>query len=97
MAETELRALIRERLQSAVIPRAPADKTFGGFGDGKPCDCCGEDIAQDQFRFNVEFASGCRLTAHRACLELWMDESLAPYQDAAELRRGPRRTWRRPA
>ena len=80
MSDVELRALIRQRVESGLLPRAPGDKTFGGPGNGESCDCCDQSIPRHGVRYEVEYAcpdAGFErlLVAHLECHQIWVEES----------------------
>jgi hypothetical protein len=83
MSDVELRALIRQRIQSGLLPRGPGDKTFGGPGNGETCDCCDQSIPRHRVRYEVEYARPDAsferlLVAHLECHQIWIEESTRP-------------------
>ena len=46
-SEEALRAPIRERLASGILPGGDCTKVFGGPSNGETCDGCGEPVAKN--------------------------------------------------
>lgn len=84
MQKRTLHAQVRARLAQGILPRAPGSKTYAGLADGPLCDCCGAPIVGTDVQYEVDFGDGpCgkrirSLVMHRACHEVWMEESAAP-------------------
>jgi len=75
-----LREEIARRLDTSSLPLAGQQKIFGGRGENQICDCCDRPIGVSDVLYEVELerATGTMLLAmHRACFNIWMDESRA--------------------
>lgn len=83
MGDEALRAAIRARLASGMLPPAAGSRTFAGAAEGITCDGCGARIVGRQVQYEVDFIeghSGMRvqtITLHRECHDIWIAESLA--------------------
>jgi hypothetical protein len=79
----DVREKIIARLRDGVLPRAPADKLYGGVGSNTTCACCDGPISRDQLEFEVEFAASppdtpqMVVVMHPQCLRVWYDECRA--------------------
>jgi PAS domain S-box-containing protein len=61
---------IAEKLQSA-LPTAGLVKAWAGFGNGRPCDGCGEAIRHADIEQELDFEDGRTLRFHDACAAEW--------------------------
>jgi hypothetical protein len=85
MEAQQLRANVRERLRTGVLPRdlPPADPSAAApairteTGAGEPCAACEEPIAPGQPLEACEYPSGQVLRFHGACYQCWNDERAA--------------------
>jgi hypothetical protein len=74
-SEESLRALIRERLASGVLPGGDCTKVFGGPSNGETCDGCGEPVAQNHLVMECigpHFPKA--LQFHVRCFYIWDSE-----------------------
>ena len=75
MDETQLRAMIHERIRSGLLPGGPEGKTYGGKSTNSTCACCSNIIAQGEVEYEVHFdehPGGFR--AHLSCYRIWWEE-----------------------
>ena len=81
--EREVRALARNALRTARLPRGDPDRTWSGNGVGMPCAVCGEVITGDQVEYEVQFRHGAaprmdRFHLHLRCFAAWEMERTKP-------------------
>jgi hypothetical protein len=69
------RAIIRAKLAAGLLPMSRPDKTWGGYGSGKPCDVCGDRIAMGQVEYQVGVPDfEMTLRVHPECMALWYEQ-----------------------
>ena len=66
-----LRLLIRERLESGVLPRNGLQRVSGGPGNGESCVACSEIIAKSQFAREGTGEDRTVFQFHVGCFSLW--------------------------
>jgi hypothetical protein len=74
-SEESLRALIRERLASGVLPGGDCTKVFGGPSNGETCDGCGERVPKNNLVMECigpHFPKA--LQFHVRCFYIWDSE-----------------------
>jgi hypothetical protein len=79
MGMSDVRAKIVTRLRDGELPRAPANRLYGGLGSDSTCACCDRMISRNQLEFEVEFAAMAvgtpdKVVMHPQCLRLWYEE-----------------------
>src|SRR5262245_5216634 len=80
-----LAAAARERLESGLLPRVKAARTWGGRGSGLTCSLCDEPILESDPEMELEFdgtATARTLRFHLQCHSVWEAERRAPAPDA---------------
>lgn len=66
-----LRLLIRERLESGVLPRNGLQRVSGGPGNGESCVACREIIAKSQVAMEGTGEHRTIFQFHVGCFSLW--------------------------
>jgi hypothetical protein len=67
---------IRDRLDAGLLSRVMPDKTWAGFGKGRPCHGCSEPIhpTQVEYEFKEHPDSDIGTPFHIGCAGLWQAE-----------------------
>jgi hypothetical protein len=65
------KVLIPDKLARGLLPTVKPLKTFGGLGNGRPCDGCGRSITTTDWEYELEFTSERTVRLHRDCLAIW--------------------------
>ena len=76
----EARLRILENLEAGRLPPDPPQKMYAWYGEGRPCDGCGELVGLTQLEWEATYQDGRAYRVHLACAALW----------EAERRRRPR-------
>jgi hypothetical protein len=82
------RLAIRARLIKQVLPSNAPWRCLGEYAGGGLCDGCGERITSAQASYAVDFIRDAAVPSgrlHRACFEIWQQESLASPGSSAAL------------
>jgi len=71
-------------LRTGVLPRGPAVRTYGGYGDGTTCVLCSGPIGPLEVEYELEFGSQDTQHAHLhlACHAIWDYERRAAAVDS---------------
>jgi hypothetical protein len=64
---------IRHKLDADVLPRVLPEKMWTGYGQGNPCDGCGELIHPAQIEYEF-LNSGDVVRFHIGCMGMWLAE-----------------------
>lgn len=75
MNQEQLRARIRERIRSGLLPSGPDVETYGGRGSNSRCACCGDTIGSRDVEYEV-YLDDCSdpIRAHWNCYRIWWEE-----------------------
>ena len=74
-SEESLRSLIRERLQSGILPGDYCTQVFGGVANGETCDACSEVIEKKQLVMEcIGEHYPKTLQFHVRCFYIWDSE-----------------------
>ena len=74
-SEESLLSLIREKLQSGILPGDDCTKVFGGVANGEICDACGAAIAKNQLVMEcIGEHYPKTLQFHVRCFYIWDSE-----------------------
>jgi hypothetical protein len=65
---------IRDKLDAGVLPRVLPEKMWTGYGQGNPCDGCGEPIHPAQIEYECIRESDDVVRLHIGCLGMWLAE-----------------------
>jgi hypothetical protein len=65
---------IRDKLDAGLLPRALPEKMWTGYGQGNPCDGCGQPIFPAQIEYESVPDSGDVTRLHIGCLGMWVAE-----------------------
>ena len=74
MDELNIRARIREMVETGELPCEESGKVWAGRGSGTHCAACGETIESTQIEFEVALSATTILRLHRACHQIWQEE-----------------------
>ena len=75
MTKAELiRAMIRLKLKSGLLPKAASGRVWAGPGANEVCSACDETITRQDTLYEWEVDGGSKMTMHIACYELWNQE-----------------------
>ena len=74
MDELNIRARIRQMVESGELPCEESGKVWAGRGSGTHCAACGEAIEPTQIEFEVQIGPGTVLRLHRLCHHSWQEE-----------------------
>jgi hypothetical protein len=69
---------IEARLSDGRLPKAKSLKMWAGFGNGRPCDGCGDLILGSEVEHEHDLVGGGTLRFHAACSVLWERMTTAP-------------------
>ena len=72
-----IRAMIRLKLKSGLLPKAASGRVWAGPGANEVCSACDENITRQDTLYEWEIDGGSKMTMHIACYELWNEERLA--------------------
>ena len=91
MAKSErIRAIIRLKLGTGLLPKAASGRVWGGPGANEVCSACDEPITRQDKLYEWEINGGSKMTMHLGCYELWNDERVVAGRRSG--RKGRRRT-----
>jgi len=62
---------VRRRIASGALPAETPRRMWAGFGNGRPCDACGNAITLTAVEHEFDFADGRTVRFHDACSETW--------------------------
>ena len=74
MDELNIRARVREMVETGQLPCEESGKVWAGHGSGTHCAACGEPIESTQIEFEVPLGPGAVVRLHRACYRIWQEE-----------------------
>jgi hypothetical protein len=74
MDSLNIRARIRQMVETGELPCEESGKVWAGRGNGTHCAACGEIIEQNEIEFEVELGPGTVLRLHRLCHYIWQEE-----------------------
>lgn len=77
MDPSELRTMVRARIDSGALPREKCLVTWFGPGTGKPCVVCERRISRQEIECECEHPRGSLLRFHQTCFAIWEDERQA--------------------
>jgi len=77
---------IAEKLAQGLLPTSGPVKAWTGFGNGRPCDGCDEEIGKDDVERELDFESSSTVRFHDACAAEWRRRNAieCPELDVAE-------------
>jgi hypothetical protein len=79
MDPTNIRTMIRQKLDSGALPHDHIPRFWGGPADGGDCDVCEEVIRADQLLMEaISTTTNQGLQFHVECFYLWDTERDAP-------------------
>ena len=64
----------RDALRAATLPTRPADRMWGGRGEGDECSICRSPVTSDQLEFELEYLSADGIAKHHVhvhCFTAW--------------------------
>jgi hypothetical protein len=74
MEQELLRRRMTELLRNGRLRRfAIHPRVYAGYGEGLPCEVCGETISVNQVRYDIEDRQGASFRVHLGCRRLWED------------------------
>ena len=74
MDELNIRARIRQMVDTGELPCEESGKVWAGRGSGTHCAACGETIEPTQIEFEVPLGRSRFLRLHRLCHHIWHEE-----------------------
>jgi hypothetical protein len=74
MDALNVRARIRQMVETGELPCEESGKVWAGRGSGTHCAACGETIEPTQIEFEVEVSTSTILRLHRLCHNIWHEE-----------------------
>lgn len=74
MNEQNIRARIRQMVETGELPCDETGKVWAGRGSGTHCAACGEPIEASQIEFEVPLGASTVLRLHRVCHHIWLEE-----------------------
>ena len=74
MDSQNIRARIRQMIESGELPCEETGKVWAGHGTGTHCAACGEPIEPTEIEFEVALGPSQTLRLHRLCHHLWQEE-----------------------
>ena len=74
MLPEEIRARMRQMVETGQISCAEPDKVWAGRGNGSHCAACTDPIGPTEIEFEIDLQSGSTLRLHRACHAIWREE-----------------------
>jgi hypothetical protein len=77
MDELNIRARVREMVETGQLPCDESGKVWAGRGSGTHCAACGEPIESTQIEFEAPLGQATVLRLHRACYQIWQEECQA--------------------
>jgi hypothetical protein len=77
MDALNIRARIRQMVETGELPCEESGKVWAGRGSGTHCAACGDTIEPTQIEFEVELGASTMLRLHRLCHQIWKDECQA--------------------
>ena len=73
----ELRAIIRLKVASGILPKDAPRKMWAGYGTGKTCVACNLATTQKDIEYEVDMANARTFSFHQLCITLWHQERAA--------------------
>jgi len=80
------RQLVGRRLIDRLAPRVRAVDVWDGFGDGRPCDGCGQPVTEREHAVAAVASMWLSVYFHAECYEFWNSERLAVSRKEMEVR-----------
>jgi len=74
MDALNIRARIRQMVDTGELPCEESGKVWAGHGSGTHCAACGEAIEPNQIEFEVPLGRSRVLRLHRPCHHIWQEE-----------------------
>ena len=84
ISETEIRALVRQRIENGSLPVLLVHTVDGGYGSGQTCRVCGEPILASQVEYEVREDSASRGKFHMKCYAIWQLECAERIQSSGQ-------------
>ena len=72
-----LREKAREALRSKKLPIHPADRMWGGRGEGAACSICNSEVKPEELEFELEYLGADGIATHHVhvhCFTAWERE-----------------------
>jgi hypothetical protein len=69
-SDTRVRAIIRLKLESQLLPRTAAGRVWAGPGNNEVCSACDDPVRKTQTVYEWD-ADGVKVTMHVRCYEIW--------------------------
>ena len=70
----DLRAMVRLKVTSDVLPKESPVKMWAGYGTGKTCAACDLSTTTKDVEYEVDMADGRTFSFHQTCITLWHQE-----------------------
>jgi hypothetical protein len=84
--QASLRKRVTDQIVTGALPREPARAVVASYGNGSPCDICGQATAESSVAYAMRLGSGNDARSayvHSLCFELWDEVRKLPAADVA--------------